>query len=293
MSTPSRLSPRQIEVLDPGPLTTVQDLGRPGLAHLGVGTSGACDRAALRLANRLVGNAEAAAGLELTLGGLVARFTAISWLALTGARCDVQVGQRAAPFGLPFPVGAGTVVRVGSPAAGMRSYLAVRGGVEVPAVLGSRATDLLTGIGPDPVGPGTILPLGTSTTMDVATLDAVPTPQLLEPPVIDIQPGPRRSWFAGEALQVLTGVDYHVSPDSNRIGIRLSGPPLQRLRPDELPSEGLVTGAVQVTSSGQPLIFLADHPVTGGYPVLAVVRERALPLLAQLRPGQQLSFRLS
>ncbi len=293
MSTGTPTTRATLEVLVPGPVTTVQDLGRPGLAQLGVGTSGACDPGALRLANRLVGNTEESAGLELTLGGLVGRFTAPCWVALTGAGCEAHAGERAMPFSLPYRVTAGTVLRIGTPAEGIRSYLAVRGGIDVPAVLGSRSTDLLTGIGPDPIRAGTILPIGNETSGDVAGVDVVPVSQLPAQPVLEIQPGPRSSWFADDTLQTLAEADYRVSPDSNRIGIRLSGPPVRRIRSDELPSEGLVTGAIQVPPSGQPLIFLADHPVTGGYPVVAVVRDRSLPLLAQLRPGQRLRFRLT
>jgi biotin-dependent carboxylase-like uncharacterized protein len=281
-----------IEVLRPGPLATVQDLGRPGYAHLGVGRSGAADRAGLRLANRLVGNPETAAGLEITLGGFAARFDARAVVALTGAPAPARLaGRTAAPYG-PVEVGPGDVLELGPPERGVRTYLAVRGGIDVPAVFGSRATDLLGGIGPSALAAGTRLPVGTGTA-GFPIVDLAPMPELPTELTLPVRAGPRADWFAAGALDLLGSRPYEVTPDSNRVGVRLSGPPLRHAGARELPTEGLVEGALQVPPSGQPIVMLADHPVTGGYPVIAVVDEAAIPLAAQGRPGDRIRFRLT
>jgi biotin-dependent carboxylase-like uncharacterized protein len=281
-----------IEVLRPGPLTTVQDLGRPGYAHLGVGRSGAADRAGLRLANRLVGNPETAAGLEITLGGLAARFGTRAVVALTGAPAPARLaGRTAAPYG-PVEVGPGDVLELGPPDRGVRTYLAVRGGIDVPAVFGSRSTDLLGGLGPPAVQAGTRLPIGTQTA-GFPTVDLAPVPALPAELTLPARPGPRADWFAAGALDLLGSRPYEVTPASNRVGLRLSGPPLRHAGARELPTEGLVEGALQVPPNGQPIVMLADHPVTGGYPVIAVVDEAAIPLAAQARPGDRITFRVT
>ncbi len=281
-----------IEVLRPGPLTTVQDLGRPGYAHLGVGRSGAADRASLRLANRLVGNHEDAAGLEITLGGFTARFGARAVVALTGAPAPIRIaGHSAAPYG-PVEVGPGDEVEIGRPDRGVRTYLAVRGGLDVPAVFGSRSTDLLGGLGPPAVTAGTRLAVG-SRTAGFPTVDLAPVPDL--PPELELpaRPGPRADWFVPAALDLLGSRPYEVSAASNRVGLRLSGAPLRPASDRQLPTEGLVEGAVQVPPDGQPIVMLADHPVTGGYPVIAVVDEAAVALAAQARPGDRIRFRVT
>ena len=280
-----------IEVLRPGPLTTVQDLGRPGLAHLGVSRSGAADRPSLRLANRLVGNSEGDAALEATFGGVVVRFESATTVALTGAPCPVRVGGRARDMNAPVPVAAGQVLEVGMPYRGVRTYLAVRGGVSVSTVLGARATDLLAHLGPSPLREGDRLPVG-SPVGAVPGVDVAPVRALAEEPVLRAVPGPRVDWFTPEALTTLRTGRFEVAPASDRVGLRLSGPALDRCRTEELPSEGLVEGAVQVPPDGQPVLFLADHPVTGGYPVIAVVHPDDVPLAAQARPGQHVRFSL-
>ncbi|RKS68674.1 biotin-dependent carboxylase-like uncharacterized protein [Actinomadura pelletieri DSM 43383] len=281
-----------IEVVRPGPLATVQDLGRPGRAQFGVPRSGAADEPALRLANRLVGNSEGAAGVELTLGGAALRFHRHAWIAVTGAPVPLRVDGR--PYGMSAPchVAAGALVEFGTPTSGLRSYLAVRGGVTVDEVLGSRSTDLLSGLGPAPLSSGDRLPVGDTKGLGDITVDVAPVPPLPETPLLRILPGPRDDWFSEDALTTLTTASYVVSPDSNRIGVRLDGPPLTRARGGELGSEGMVTGSLQVPPSGTPIIFLADHPTTGGYPVIAVLTSSSLSHAAQLRPGQHLRFHL-
>jgi biotin-dependent carboxylase-like uncharacterized protein len=290
-----------LEVVRPGPLSTVQDLGRPGLAALGIGRAGAADRGSLRLANRLVGNAEPAAGIEATFGGLSVRAHGDLVIAVTGApcalRCHRSDGARSAAsrpadgaMNAPLQLADGTVLTLGTPRRGLRSYLAVRGGVDVPPVLGSRSTDILAGIGPDPLAAGSVLPVGTDVVGDpLVDVAAVPEPA---EGVVDlaIAPGPRADWFAAGALETLATQTYEVTSESNRVGMRLAGPALARAREDELPSEGMVPGALQVPPSGVPTLFLVDHPVTGGYPVIAVVRSGNLDRAAQVRPGQRLRF---
>lgn len=280
-----------IEVVRPGPLATVQDLGRPGLAHLGVPRSGAADDRALRLANRLVGNPEGAACVEFTFGGGSVRFHEGAWVAVTGAPLPVGIDGRAHGTNAPCHVRRGGVLELGTPAHGLRSYLAVRGGITVDSVLGSRSTDLLSGLGPAPLPPGARLPVGPGADLDAITVDVAPAPRMPETPVLRVLPGPRADWFTEDAIATLTSAPYQVSPDSNRVGVRLDGPPLARSRGGELGSEGMATGSVQVPPSGLPIIFLADHPTTGGYPVVAVLAAASVPDAAQLRPGQRVRFR--
>lgn len=280
-----------MEVVSPGPFGTVQDLGRPGLAELGVGRSGAADRPGLRLANRLVGNPEDAAGVELTFGGLVARFHRGTVIAFAGAPCPLRVAGRQAGMYAPIHVRAGDEIRVGAPADGLRTYLAVRGGIDVPPVLGSRATDVLSGLGPAPLAPGTVLPVGERPRAQPA-VDLAPQPRHPDEPVLSVLPGPRDDWFAPDALATLCAAPYEVAVDSDRVGVRLHGAALRR-RAGELAPEAMVPGALQVPPDGRPILFLADHPLTGGYPVIGVVAEADLPLAAQTRPGRRLRFRLA
>jgi biotin-dependent carboxylase-like uncharacterized protein len=282
--------PGGIEILRPGPLATVQDLGRPGLAALGVGTSGAADRRSLRLANRLVGNPEGAAAVEITFGGFSARFDRPALVAVTGAPGPLRVGGRAAGMQAPLRVPAGAELHLGPPTSGLRSYLAVRGGVAVPPVLHARATDTLSGLGPPPLRPGTVLPVGTDA-LAYPTVDLAPQPAYPDEPLLRVVPGPRDDWFAGDALAALCAEPYQVTSDSDRVGLRLAGTALRRRDTRELPPEAMVDGALQVPPSGQPILFLADHPVTGGYPVVGVVVADDLHLAAQARPGQRIRFR--
>lgn len=277
---------RVIEIVRAGPLTTVQDQGRPGWAHLGVPRSGALDGPALRLANRLVGNPETAAGLEITAAGCAVRPRAAGTVAVTGAYASVTVAGRPADYGVPVCVPAGALVEIGRAEYGVRSYLAVAGGIAVEPELGSRAADTLSGLGPPPLRDGDLLPTGPPgppSTVDF--LPWRPPPPALR---LRLRPGPREDWFTPAAVEALLGTPYTISPVSNRVGARLSGAALPRARAGELPSEGVVLGAVQVPASGQPLIFLADHPTTGGYPVIGVVDD--VTPLAQAVPGTTVTF---
>jgi biotin-dependent carboxylase-like uncharacterized protein len=281
----------KLEVLRPGFGATVQDLGRPGLAAMGVGRSGAADRGSLRLANRLVGNPEGHGALEVTLGGLVLRATGVTTVAVTGANCPITVSGRAYGLDSPITLRAGDELALGMSTIGLRCYVAVRGGIDVAPVLGARATDTLGKLGPPPLSAGMLLPIGHVVT-GFPAVDLAPRPALPSAPVLRVTPGPRLDWFAADALSLLTSTVYTVSPDSDRVGIRLTAQPLPRIRHDELPSEACVPGSLQVPPSGCPILFHADHPTTGGYPVIAVVDEDDLDVAAQLRPGQTLRFRL-
>jgi KipI family sensor histidine kinase inhibitor len=292
-----------VEVIRPGPLATVQDLGRPGYGHLGVSRSGAADPGSLVRANELVGNPPGAAGIELTLGRGAFRFPGGAVVAVAGAAAPLTVigapGQpgQAAGFGQALIMPAGAELRVGGPVTGLRTYLAVRGGLAGPAELGSRSSDLLARLGPAPLRAGDSLPVA----VDDRELSPAPPPGALwagdagtEGPVaLRVRAGPREDWFAAGALDVLCGAEYTVTPASDRTGLRLDGPALTRGRAGELPSEGMVTGALQVPPDGRPILLLADHGVTGGYPVLAVVVSSDVGRAAQLRPGRAVRFRLS
>jgi len=278
-----------IEVVQSGALTTIQDLGRPGLGHLGIPRSGAADRRSLRRANRLVGNSEGAPALETTLAGPALRFSAPATIAITGATVEARLDDRTVAMHAALAVDAGATLRVGTAGVGLRTYVAVRGGIEAPLVLGSASSDLLNALGPAPLAPGMILAVGPPHRAPPAA-EPQPPPAPAVEPTLRIVLGPREDWFTDAALHALTHDPYVVSPDSDRTGVRLRGPVLARAREDELRSEGMVPGALQVPPSGQPILLLADHPTTGGYPVIAVVASADLPIVGQLRPGQSLRF---
>lgn len=278
-------------VEDAGALATLQDLGRRGHASIGVGVSGAADRASHARANRLVGNLATAATVEITLGGFVARATGRMDIAVTGADVDVVVDGVRHPPDARIGIRAGQRIGVTTPRTGLRNYLAVRGGFDVEPVLGSRSTDTLAGLGPEPLGPGRVLPVGRECG-PYPMIDQVPRrlAGARDTHLLCYTPGPRDDWFTESAPDVLCSSRWVVSPSSNRVGVRLLGPPLERAVHGELASEGVVTGAIQVPPSG-PIVFLDDHPVTGGYPVIGVVDRDSLDRLAQARAGESVFFR--
>ncbi|CAM5572872.1 Biotin-dependent carboxyltransferase family protein OS=Streptomyces tendae OX=1932 GN=GUR47_32540 PE=4 SV=1 [Streptomyces tendae] len=283
------MTDRALAVVRAGALTTVQDRGRPGHAHLGVPHSGALDAPAAALVNRLVGNPPGAAVLETTLTGCALRARCALTVAVGGAPCPVTVDGRPVSWGAPVAVPPGALLDAGAADRGVRSYVAVRGGVLVEPVLGSRSTDLLSGLGPPPLADGQVLPLGRPGGR-YARVDVAPQPAPPAELVLRVTPGPRADWFTPEAVRAFTSRAYRVSSASNRIGLRVDGPALERARPGELPSEGTVLGAVQVPRDGRPVVFLADHPTTGGYPVIGVVRTADLPAAAQASPGTPVRF---
>ncbi|ACZ29123.1 urea amidolyase related protein [Xylanimonas cellulosilytica DSM 15894] len=304
-ATPDLDAGRAVLVVDAGRGTLIQDLGRTGVAHLGVGQSGAADPRSLRAANRAVGNPPGAAAIE-TEGLLRIRASGDVVVALTGAlvtahvRRDAAGGgvrERPAPSSVPFLLHDGEELALGEPTRGRRTYVAMRGGVDVPVTLGSRSTDTLGGVGPAPLTAGTVLPVGADVAAAVETGDVgAPDPASLPTPgqttTLRIVVGPHPDWF-DDGAATLTAQEWEVTALADRVGIRLAGRPLRRTaaRADaELPSEGMVTGAVQVPPNGQPILFLPDHPVTGGYPPVAVVVTADLPLLGQLPTSARVRF---
>jgi biotin-dependent carboxylase-like uncharacterized protein len=275
-----------------------QDLGRHGQTAQGVTTSGALDRGALKRANRLVGNRDDQPCLEITLGGLAFRAIGRSVVALTGAPAEMSIESMAgttfvAPSNRALALEDGNVVRIGRPARGMRSYLAVRGGFAVEPVLGSASNDLLARIGPDPVAIGqklSIRPAPPDAFGARQRLPATALPAVGDVVSLDVTLGPRTDWFTDESVRRFLSQSWEVTPQSSRVGIRLAAEPLQRARDGELPSEGIVAGAIQVPPGGQPILFLADHPLTGGYPVIAVVADHHLDLAGQVPIDARIRF---
>ena len=286
-------APVTLEIMRTGPLALVQDLGRPGLAHLGVTRSGAADRRSHTLANRLVANPGDRATIEVMFGRLMVRVRGGDVaIAVTGADTDPAVN------GIPFGINSihyahdGQVISLGPPRSGLRTYLAVRGGIDVTPVLGSRSHDVMSALGPAPLQPGDVLPVGDHTA-DFPELDQAPvaslTGSLIEVAVV---PGPRDDWLTDPDALVHT--DWVASDRSDRVGMRLVGNPLQHRWPDrQLPSEGATRGAIQVPPNGLPVILGPDHPVTGGYPVVGVVTDADIDRIAQIRPGQPVRFHWS
>lgn len=281
---------RSIEILRPGALSTIQDLGRPGQGHLAVPPSGALDLPAHRLANRLVGNDESAATIETTIDGITLRTNALCYVAVTGALAPVTVDRTPASWALPLLLRPGQVLEIGRATHGLRNYIAISGGVASPMVLGSRATDVLSGLGPTVLRAGDILPLGpvreAAPAIDFAPYP-VPTGDVL---TLRLYPGPRTDWVTPSSLNQVAETTWTVSPASNRVGLRLDGPPLERAITHELPSEGVVLGSLQIPPDGRPVLFLADHPTTGGYPIIGVVPPEDLSQCAQSVPGATIRF---
>lgn len=279
-----------LEVMRTGPLALVQDLGRVGKAAMGVGRSGAADRSSHSLANRLVANPDNLATIEVTLGGMSFRVTGGDVVvAVTGADTDPSVN------GIPFGTNSiakvqdGDVVSLGAPRSGLRSYVAVRGGVSVAPVMGSRSFDIMSGIGPKPLQAGDRLPIGPRSP-SFPEIEQAPVATISDNIVeLKVVPGPRDDWFTDP--DALIHGDWIVSDRSDRVGTRLIGRPLELRDPArQLPSEGVVRGAIQVPAGGQPVILGPDHPVTGGYPVIGVITDHDVDLVAQVRPGQTVRF---
>lgn len=329
---PAAVPGKVLEVNSPGLLTLFQDSGRAGLTHWGVSPSGPADREAAAEANRLVGNSAGATVLENLAGGLKITALADVELALTGADIPAQIiedasrqaddpGQGAdqatdTPLAVrpyaPFALKPGQTLSLGAPARGLRTYLAVRGGFAARTEAASASRDTLAGLGPKPLAAGDQLSLASPPVAVVADPAAVlPLPEPGTVLEVRALPGPRDDWFTPESLGRFTEVTWEVSQSSDRIGVRLlpadipadggagtqptdvqPTDALTRAVPRELPSEGMVAGAVQVPPSGEPVVFLADHPVTGGYPVIATVHPADLRLLAQAPPGSRLRFTL-
>ena len=288
-------------MLRAGPSALVQDLGRPGHASLGVTASGAADRAAAATALRAVGTDPTAAVLEVLLGGLTVMTDAPAIVAVTGAEALVVVvtpdgSRRASATGEVLRLDAGATLEIGRPVTGVRTYVGVRGGIDVPAVLGSRSRDTLSGLGPPPVMAGDVLGVGDAIVgpwadgwQAAAGRDAGTGGR--QPVDLDVIPGPRDDLFPPAAWDVLAATG-HVSGHADRVGVRIDpARPVPRLDAREIPSEGMVRGAVQIPSDGSPVVFGPDHPVTGGYPVIGVLTTRSADRISQLLPGTPVRLR--
>jgi biotin-dependent carboxylase-like uncharacterized protein len=278
-----------VVVTQPGLLSALQDRGRPGLGHLGVSASGAFDRTALRQANALLGNDPGAAAIEALGGGLLLEIERSTVCAVTGAVGPITLDGASAPYGRAFRIQPGQRLGLGPPTIGLRTYVGVVGGFAAAGELGSCSTDTLSGLGPAPLATGDRLDPGPP--HPVPELEDVPPLGRIGDLNLDVILGPRDDWFTADAVRRLLESRWEVGSASNRIGVRLSGPRLERARAEELPSEPCIRGSIQVTADGQPIVFGPDHPVTGGYPVIAVVVDAHTDLLAQAGPGQTVRFR--
>lgn len=269
----------------------VQDAGRFGLRAVGVPTGGPADPVAHEQGNALLGQ-EPLAGLEVLVGGVALRAVRPVVVAVTGAPCDVTVDGAPAPFGEPVALTTGQVVDVGAVGAGLRTYVAVAGGLDVEPVLGSRASDPRNDLGPAPLAVGDTLDVGEATGAVVHGVACPPTVGRSGTVVVPATWGPRADWFTPASRETFAVAEWEVTGDADRVGTRLAGPVLERTSQRELRSEGVVPGSVQVPGSGQPIVFGPDSPTTGGYPVIAVVDHAALGLIGQAAPGSRLRFDL-
>jgi len=267
-----------IRVVSPGFLTTVQDLGRFGWAHFGVSASGAADPLALRAGNLLVGNADNAAALEMTLTGGEFEFERAATIALTGSDFSTDL-----PLWTAVEVKAGQTVRCGPSRSGARCYLCVRGSIGVPKAMGSASVHLMTGVGGRALRKGDILPIGNEAVRRPRPCSAVPPFPAAGP--LRVTDGPQAAWFAGELYQA----EYAISEESNRMGLRLRGPSIPSPAGHML-TEGVPLGAVQVPPDGQPIVLFVEHQTTGGYPKPANVISADFWRLGQLRPRDQVRF---
>lgn len=279
-----------LNIIRAGLQTTVQDQGRNGLRGQGVSLGGALDAPALYAANLLVGNRGTDAGLEVTLGECTVEFTREGWMALTGAGCDAYLDKQRIWTGWNYPVRAGQRLVLHRPKRGMRSYLAVSGGIDVPKVLGSRSTDLTGGFGGldgRKLNDGDVLPLGEVRHVPQKSQGIK---QLLFNNYIRVLPGPEYQEFSPEEQEFFWRTPWHLSPQSNRMGYRLNGHSLRRNSSREMFAHGLLPGVIQVPHCGQPIVLMADAQTTGGYPRIACVIEADLYHLAQIRLGEPIHF---
>ena len=279
-------------VVRPGLQTTVQDLGRWGHQEHGVPVAGPMDSYSHRLGNRLVGNDDAAAALEIALLGPELKAGGDAVCAVTGGRFELFVDRRRVECGVAFTVESGATLRFGQRLAGARATLAVRGGIEVAPVLGSRATSLIAGMGPfggRALAAGDVLPIGHPGSSSPRRA-GVPLRLPSGGAKLRVMPGPHDRHFTAAALDRLFSDVYTVTPQSNRMGFRLDGPALEYAEPAEILSDATPVGSLQVPRSGLPILLMADRQTTGGYPKIATVIAADLPLAGQLAPGDWLRF---
>lgn len=284
-----------LTVVKPGLLTTVQDLGRFGNQASGVPVAGPMDAFSHRLANQLVGNAADAATLEVTLIGPELAVDADTTMAITGAHFEVMLDDRPIGIGESFTVRTGQRLKFGRIIQGARAYLAIAGGVQTAPVLGSRATHVVSRMGGfhgRALAAGDVIPIEAAPGIRPSRKAAGLTLPTKGRALLRVIPGPQDDWFHPEALRTIGGVAFRISPRSNRMGYRLQGPPLRRVREGELISEPVGSGAIQVPAAGEPILLMADRQTAGGYPKIGHVITADLPLAGQLAPGDFIEFHL-
>lgn len=282
-----------ITILEPGPLTTVQDTGRYGFQDRGVPVSGAMDLQAVRVGNRLVGNPEDAAVLEITLGGFCARFEHPMTIAVTGADLGATVDGQPLDGWTARQVGPGNVLRLAGPRLGCRAYLCVTGGIAVPAVMGSRSTYLRGGFGGlegRAIKAGDALAVGPAFATPIAACPPALIPAYTANPVLRAVSGPQQEAFTEEAIAAFYEGTYTLTGRSDRMGAILEGPVIAHRAGPDIVSDGTVFGSIQVPGTGQPIILMADRQTAGGYAKIATVIGVDLPLVAQLMPGDTVRF---
>ncbi|EHZ6872404.1 MULTISPECIES: 5-oxoprolinase/urea amidolyase family protein [unclassified Providencia] len=288
-----------LTVLATGLQVLFQDLGRIGQSALGISESGSMDKSALRSANRIVGNKSDSAVLEITQGGFKAQVHKDLIVAVTGAPCSIEVitkehQQYQVNTYQPIHLAKGDTIKLSRPNKGVRSYFAVRGGFNIEPILSSCSFDTLAQVGPAPIKVGQTLTVSTNSSLLAVSLNETPAfdyPAENDVVVLDVTLGPRTDWFTKQAVGQLTRQLWQVTASSNRIGLRLSSDkPLEREQLQELPSEGTCIGAIQVPANGQPVLFLNDHPLTGGYPVIGAVCEYHLDLAGQIPVNAKIRF---
>jgi antagonist of KipI len=287
-----------IKVISPGFLTTVQDAGRYGYAHIGVSASGAADPVSLRLGNLLVGNPAEGAALEMTLVGGTFGFDSPCTIALTGSDFGAELDGHSAPFWRSMPVATGQILRCGSTRAGARCYLSIRGGIDVPAVLRSASTHVGTSLGGFH---GRALRAGDLLSFRRFPEEPLNQPQRVKHDVLNriafrksirVTAGPQIDLFPDEVRSLFTSSRYQVTEEANRMGLRLSGPPLKQHGVHDIITEGAPLGAIQVPRDGQPIILFVEHQTTGGYPKIATVVSADIHSVGQLRPRDIVTFEL-
>jgi biotin-dependent carboxylase-like uncharacterized protein len=282
-----------VRVESPGLLSTVQDAGRYGYAHLGISPGGAADPLAMRIANRVVGNDENAAVLEMTLLGATVEFEESCVVALAGADCDCRIGNETAPMWRAFAVQAGAILACGPMTRGTRTYLAVQGGFDVPEVLASASTNLSAHFGGHEgrsLRKGDVLRIGKARSREMQKWEANAKAQLYADWPLRVTRSTQQEWFDGNTFERFLTSTYLTSEDSNRSGLRLKGAILKPQRESELMTEGVSLGAVQVPPNGQPIILFVDQQTTGGYPKIANVIAADMHRVGQLRPRDEVRF---
>ena len=283
-----------IQVLAPGLLTTVQDLGRQGFGTMGVSPSGAADALSLRIGNLLVGNPAHAAALEMTLLGGAFQFPQGGVLALTGSDFGATLDEKPVELWTSFEARPGQILRLGPTRSGARCYLCVRGGILVKDFLGSASTHLLSGLGGHEgraLRKGDELKIGElSTSFRKRTLARKALERLRPRKVLRVTPGPQSDWFPASAQQTFYANTYRVAEESNRMGLRLDGPPIPEGAHGEMISEGVSLGAIQIAAGGLPIILFVEQQTTGGYAKIANVIYSDLASLGQLRPRDEIRF---